>query len=89
MASSILSVGQSALAAAQAGLTTTGHNIANVNTPGYSRQVVLQGAAGSQDSGFGYVGKGTEVLSVRRIYNEFLSTQVRNSQSSSGSLSTF
>ncbi|MDA8260097.1 MAG: flagellar basal body protein, partial [Betaproteobacteria bacterium] len=41
MASNILGIGQSALTAAQVGLSTTGHNIANASTPGYSRQVVV------------------------------------------------
>lgn len=89
MASSILSVGQSALAAAQIGLTTTGHNIANANTPGYSRQVVVQGSAGSQDDGFGFVGKGTQVAEVRRVYNEFLNNRVSSAQSSTRELQTY
>jgi flagellar hook-associated protein 1 FlgK len=45
MASSIYSIGLSGLAAAQAGLVTTGHNIANVNTAGYSRQETLFGTS--------------------------------------------
>ncbi|WP_333842037.1 flagellar basal body protein, partial [Pelomicrobium sp.] len=40
MGNSILNIGVTALTAAQTGLTTVGHNIANVNTPGYSRQQV-------------------------------------------------
>ena len=40
MGSSILSIGQSALNAAQIGVATTGHNIANASTAGYTRQVV-------------------------------------------------
>ena len=56
MSSSILNIGQSALQAAQIGLATTGHNIANANTPGYTRQVVIQSAAGAQDFGAGFVG---------------------------------
>ncbi|KRB93333.1 flagellar hook-associated protein FlgK [Noviherbaspirillum sp. Root189] len=78
---SILSVGQSALAAAQAGLVTTGHNIANASTPGYSRQVVVQSSAGSQNTGAGYIGKGANVTDVKRIYNELLAGQVRSAQS--------
>ena len=78
---SILSVGQSALAAAQAGLVTTGHNIANASTPGYSRQVVVQSSAGSQNTGAGYIGKGANVTDVKRIYNELLAGQVRTAQS--------
>src|SRR6478672_12034786 len=89
MASGILGVGQSGLAAAQAGLVTTGHNIANASTPGYSRQVVVQSSAGSQDTGFGYVGKGTQVAEVKRVYSDYLSSQVTISQSSKYQLDTY
>ncbi|WP_292934999.1 flagellar hook-associated protein FlgK [Noviherbaspirillum sp.] len=89
MGTSILGVGQSALNAAQIGLTTTGHNIANVNTPGYSRQVVLQGSAGGQDIGNGFVGKGTEVVSVQRVYDEYLTNQVLSSQVTSNAAATY
>ena len=89
MASNILGLGQSALAAAQAGLTTTGHNIANANTPGYNRQVVIQATAGGQNLGYGFVGKGTEVADVRRVFDEFLNTQVLGAQTSSSQLDTY
>ena len=42
----LIGIGQSALAAAYAQLQTTGHNIANVNTPGYVRQEVILETAG-------------------------------------------
>ncbi|MES2830647.1 MAG: flagellar hook-associated protein FlgK [Pseudomonadota bacterium] len=86
---SILSVGQSALNAAQIGVATTGHNIANASTPGYSRQVVLTGAVGGQNLGNGFIGGGTEVTNVSRVYNEFLSGQVLRAQTSSSQLSTY
>ena len=89
MSSSILSVGQSALAAAQVGLVTTGHNIANASTPGYSRQIVMQGAVAGQDNGFGFVGKGTEVTAVRRVYSQFLSDQVNSAATAQGRLSAY
>lgn len=89
MGSSILSVGQSALAAAQAGLVTTGHNIANASTPGYSRQEVIQGSAGGQDTGFGFLGKGTQVVDVRRVYDDVLADQVRTAQTSQNRLETY
>ena len=69
MATSILSIGQTALAAAQVGISTTGHNIANAATPGYNRQVVIQGAAKPQSFGVGFLGQGAEVTSIKRIYN--------------------
>jgi flagellar hook-associated protein 1 FlgK len=86
---SILSVGQSALSAAQAGLVTTGHNIANASTPGYNRQVVVQGAVNGQDAGYGFIGKGTEVTAVRRVYSEFLNNQVLSTQTASTQLSSY
>src|SRR6476646_1300287 len=89
MGSSILGIGQSALNAAQIGVATTGHNIANAATPGYSRQVVQQGAVSPQDAGFAFVGKGTEVTSVSRVYNEFLTNQVLSAQTSSNQLDTY
>lgn len=89
MGSSIFNVGQSGLAAAQAGMTTTAHNIANANTPGYSRQTVIQTSAGAQDKGFGYIGRGTEVAEVRRIYSELLGSRVNQAQSSSNQLKTY
>jgi len=81
----ILSIGKSALAAAQVGLSTTGHNIANASTPGYSRQVVVQAAAQAQSSGSGYIGQGTEVAGISRAFNEILAKQVVSSQAASAS----
>ena len=89
MTTNILSIGQSALAAAQVGLATTGHNIANSGTVGYTRQMVTQGAVAGQNVGYGFVGKGTEVTGVTRAYNEFLSGQVLGAQVSKSSLDTY
>ena len=86
---SILGIGQSALAAAQIGLSTTGHNIANASTPGYSRQVVTQSAVAGQNLGYGFVGKGTEVSGVKRVYSEFLHNQVLAAQTSKGQLDSY
>lgn len=87
--SNILSIGKTALNAAQVGISTTGHNIANASTAGYSRQVVVQSAASSQNFGYGYVGQGTEVSSVTRVYNDLLARQAINSQSVSAGLETY
>lgn len=89
MSSSILGIGQSALAAAQAGLATTGHNIANASTPGYSRQVVIQGSAGSQNAGAGFIGKGTQVTDVRRVFSELQAAQVQNAQTTQNRSATY
>ncbi|MDP2154223.1 MAG: flagellar hook-associated protein FlgK [Methylotenera sp.] len=87
--SNILNIGKSALAAAQIGISTTGHNIANASTPGYSRQVVIQAAAQSQNFGYGFVGQGTEVASVTRIFNSILAAQAVRSQANSASVDTY
>jgi flagellar hook-associated protein 1 len=72
---SILNIGAQALQANLVALQTTGNNIANVNTPGYSRQkVVLQTVAG-QFTGGGYLGKGVSVLTIQRNFDAFLSRQ--------------
>ncbi len=89
MASNILSIGTSALNAAQVGLSTTGHNIANASTPGYSRQVVVQSAAQAQNFGYGYIGQGTEISAVTRVYNEILARQVVNSQAVSSGVDVY
>ncbi|HAN55160.1 MAG TPA: flagellar hook-associated protein FlgK [Betaproteobacteria bacterium] len=89
MASNILSIGQSALAAAQAGISTTGNNIANAATPGYSRQVVVQSAALPQNYGYGFLGQGAQIDTVKRIYNDFQAIQVRATQSTNSSQSTY
>ena len=89
MASNILNIGRSALAAAQAGISVTGHNIANANTPGYSRQVVIQSSALAQNYGYGFIGQGTQVDNVQRVFNELLTAQVNSAQSSSSELSTY
>ena len=71
----ILNVGTRALIANQVALQTAGNNIANVNTPGYSRQsVVLQNVAG-QFTGGGYIGKGVDIQTIQRNHSEFLTRQ--------------
>ena len=89
MGTSILSIGQSALAAAQVGISTTGHNIANAATPGYNRQVVVQSAAQAQNFGFGFLGQGVDVTSVNRVYNEFLGNQVQSAQTTLSGLDSY
>ena len=74
--SNALSIGKSALNAAQIGIATVGHNIANAATEGYNRQVVVQAAAQAQNFGYGYVGQGTNVVGIQRVYNDTLAKQI-------------
>ncbi len=89
MGNSIFGIGVSALNAAQAGLTTTGHNISNVNTPGYSRQQIIQSSNIPLYTGAGFIGQGVQVDTVRRIYNEVLNGQVLQAQTQSSQLDTY
>ena len=78
----MLGVGISGLLAFQRALATTGHNIANVNTAGYSRQRVELVTQTPQFAGNGYIGTGVRADSIKRLYDDFLTLQVRTSTSS-------
>lgn len=82
----IFTIGQSALVASQAAMSTTGQNIANAATPGYSRQSVVQAAVTPQPLGFGYLGQGTQIQEVQRAYDEHLGKQMVSAQSASSQL---
>ena len=62
----IYGIGVKALNVAQLSLLTTQHNIANVNTPGFNRQQVLQATSFAQPTGSGFVGQGAQIESIRR-----------------------
>ena len=85
----ILGIGYSGLAAAQRALSTTGHNISNANTDGYSRQTVNLSTNPPELFGNGYLGNGVKVASIQRVYDDFLVNQVRVNSSSFGSVDTF
>jgi len=82
MSSGLISIGMTGIHAAQLGLDTTQHNISNANTPGYSRQYVQQSAGIATLTGSGYIGSGTSVDTVRRAYDQYLTTQTSAAQSS-------
>lgn len=75
--SDLFQIGLSGLRAAQTNLSVTGQNITNVNTPGYSRQTAIQNTIPASFKGAGYMGNGTKVVDIQRIYNQFLTNQVR------------
>jgi flagellar hook-associated protein 1 FlgK len=78
---SLISIGLSGLNASSAAMTTIGNNTANVDTLGYSRQQVMTTSGAQQNIGVGFIGTGTTLSDVRRIYNGFLNTQVQTSTS--------
>ena len=61
------------ITAANAGINTTGNNISNVNTEGYSRQHAVQQASEALRTftSYGCAGAGVDVLSIERYRNEY------------------
>jgi len=75
-----LDIATRGLYAAQRGLTNVNHNIDNINTPGYSRQVLQQQAARPMMAadGSGMLGMGTDVTGIMRVRDEYLDTKYRS-----------
>ena len=71
MASDLLNVGTQSVLTAQRQLNTTGHNISNANTEGYSRQSVIQGVNDPRQYGGQTYGMGVHVENVRRSWDQF------------------
>ena len=80
-ASPLMSLGMRAMAANYAALQVTGHNIANASVQGYSRQRVELATAQGQFSGAGYFGKGSDVETVTRSHNAFLTREAMTTAS--------
>ena len=88
--SDMLNSGVSGLLAMQRALDVTSHNIANASTAGYSRQRVDLAAVLPGDSGGGeFVGRGVNVLGVRRSYDELLANQQRSAAGNFSRLDTY
>lgn len=79
--SPLMSLGIKAMAANYAALQTTGHNIANVNTTGYSRQQVTLATSQGQFTGAGFFGRGVDVVTVTRAHNDFLTREAATARS--------
>ena len=67
-----LHIGYSALNAAQIGIDTTGHNISNAETEGYSRQRVVTSAAYPISIDPGQRGNGTQITEIVRVFDSFV-----------------
>ncbi|ALI02993.1 flagellar hook-associated protein FlgK [Pseudomonas sp. FW306-02-F02-AA] len=74
---SLLNIGMSGLSAASSSLAVTGNNIANVDTAGYSRQQTVQSSKASIQYGNVFIGTGTTLADVRRVYNAYLDKQLQ------------
>ncbi len=79
--SDLLSIGSSGVAAYQRALSTVSNNIANVGTEGYVRQETTLSETMPRQQGRVYLGTGTAVTAIKRAYDQFLETNLRNSTS--------
>ncbi|HEX3032838.1 MAG TPA: flagellar hook-associated protein FlgK [Bacillota bacterium] len=86
-----LEIGRSALQTQQKALDVTGHNIANANTPGFSRQEAVLAARNpftvpgyNRPTTPGQVGTGVQVEQIRRIRDSFVDAQVRTENKNLG-----
>lgn len=89
MGSNLFTSALSGMNAAQIGMNTTQHNIANANTPGFTRQEMQIGSNATQVSGGSFLGQGVNVTGIKRIYDGFLTTQVRQDQTQASYLDTY
>ncbi len=84
----LLNVSVSGLLTAGRALATVSHNVANVDTPGYSRQVVTSATRPASATGVGYLGSGVEVTEIRRNYDDLVTRDLRNVTSSHSQVDT-
>ncbi|MDL1962767.1 MAG: flagellar hook-associated protein FlgK [Deltaproteobacteria bacterium] len=80
----ILNTGRTALSTQQKAIDVTGHNIANVNTPGYSRQRVNMETNEPVSSSPGQIGTGVKAAEIQRIYDRFVGAQINNENQNLG-----
>lgn len=89
MSAGLISVGTTGIRAAQLGLLTAEHNITNANTPGFSRQRIIQTTGSTVLTGAGFIGQGTNVSTIERLYDQNLVNQVNTAQASVGELDKY
>jgi len=89
MAGGMLGIAVSGLMAFQRSIETTSHNIANVNTEGYSRQRVELDTRAPHYTGGGYVGSGVNITNIARSYDQFVNGQLRSSTAAFGEVDSF
>ncbi|MBH0201272.1 MAG: flagellar hook-associated protein FlgK [Nitrospira sp.] len=85
--SSLFDIARSALVTSQQALAVTGHNVANVNTPGYSRQQTVLTERPPLNGRPGMVGTGVQTTSIRRYTDQFINRQLTTIQQNLGRLS--
>ncbi|MDP2105340.1 MAG: flagellar basal body protein, partial [Desulfobulbaceae bacterium] len=83
-----LNIAKEALLTHQAAITVAGHNVANVNTPGYSRQVLDLATSVATPTGIGFFGNGVRGESVVRQYDMFMVKRMMNQNATINNLTT-
>ncbi|NOX67800.1 MAG: flagellar hook-associated protein FlgK [Gammaproteobacteria bacterium] len=86
--SDLLGTSLSGMQAFQRAMEVTANNISNANTPGYSRQISEFTARPGVGGSGGYVGSGTQISSVKRIYDVMLGEQLRTATTGFSRFST-
>ncbi|HJT18935.1 MAG TPA: flagellar hook-associated protein FlgK [Nitrospira sp.] len=84
--SSLFEIARSALTTTQLQLTVAGHNVANVNTPGYSRQQAILTERPPLNGQPGMIGTGVQATQVQRVVDQFVNRQLTDVQQNLGNL---
>ncbi len=85
---STLNIAKEALLTHMSAITVAGHNIANVNTPGYSRQVLGLTTTVATPTGAGFIGNGVHGDTISRQYDLFMTQRQMNQNSTLRNLAT-
>ncbi|MGF1702758.1 flagellar hook-associated protein FlgK [Photobacterium makurazakiensis] len=85
---SLMNIGLSGIQASQIGMSVTAQNVANINTPGYSRQQVQLAAVGSTSMSMKDAGNGVSVSAIRRVTDQYQTNQIFRAGSMLGEAST-
>ncbi|MFQ5559402.1 MAG: flagellar hook-associated protein FlgK [Nitrospinota bacterium] len=72
----LMDIGKTSLLTQQTSLNVTGHNISNVNTEGFSRQVITQVAGEPIVTRPGSVGSGVRISEIKRSIDQFVVEQI-------------
>ncbi len=79
--SDVLNIAKQALLAHQMSIQVAGHNVSNVDTPGYTRQTLLLNPALPNPSGVGPIGNGVEAVRILRQYDNFATQRIMQAES--------
>ncbi|MBL7048041.1 MAG: flagellar hook-associated protein FlgK [Nitrospira sp.] len=84
----LFDIGKSALATSQQALTVVSNNIANANTPGYSRQEIIMEITNPVESGGDFIGRGVHTGGIRRTFDSVIHKQLISQKNNYGKSTT-